>query len=272
MRLDKPIGIYLLAWPTLWALWLSAHGRPNIKVLFVFLAGTILMRGAGCIVNDVVDCKFDRHVERTKNRPLASHKVSVRNALLLASLLSAIAFLLVLTCNALTIFLALIGAMAAIIYPFLKRVTHLPQLGLGMAFSWGIPMAFAAETGEVGINAWILFLGSVIWPVIYDTMYAMVDREDDLKIGVKSTAILFDRMDKVWIVILQGLMLCLFVTVGFVFNLNTIFYVTLTIVALLFAYQIWLIKDRNPKQCFAAFLNNNWVGLVLFLGILVGTR
>lgn len=227
------------------------------------------MRSAGCVMNDFADRDFDGHVARTKNRPLATGQVSTREALALAGVLGLIAFLLVLTCNTLTIMLAFVGAGLAIIYPFLKRITHLPQLGLGLAFSWGVPMAFAATNQKVSMAAWILFFTCVIWPVIYDTLYAMVDRNDDLTIGVKSTAILFNEMDKLIIALMQCLFFVLMIMVGLMFGLHIIYYVALVIAAGLFVYQQWLIKDRTPMLCFKAFLNNNWVGLVIFFGIVL---
>lgn len=272
MRLDKPIGILLLLWPTLWALWLASKGSPNIKILCIFVMGVILMRSAGCIMNDVADRNIDAFVARTRNRPLASGKLRTKEALFLAAFLALLAFMLVLFCNALTIFLAFFGALFAIIYPFLKRITHLPQFMLGIAFTWSIPMAFAAETGTVSLSAWLLFLTGCLWPIIYDTMYAMVDREDDLKIGVKSTAILFERKDTLFIGLFQILFILLLALVGFVFNLKPIYYAALFLVALLFMYQQFLIKDRNPANCFRAFMNNNWVGVIIFLGILSGLR
>lgn len=269
VRLHKPIGILLLLWPTLWALWLASRGSPSPKLLFIFITGVIIMRSAGCIVNDFADRHVDGHVERTRHRPLATGQVSVREALMLAALLGAMAFILVLACNTFTILLAFVGAALAIIYPFLKRITHLPQLGLGLAFSWGVPMAFAATNGRVGLSAWLLFSTCVLWPVIYDTLYAMVDRNDDLTIGVKSTAILFNEMDKLIIALLQCLFVIAMVMVGLMFNLHLIYYVSLIVVAILFIYQQWLIKDRTPMLCFKAFLNNNWVGFVIFLGIVL---
>jgi 4-hydroxybenzoate polyprenyltransferase len=267
IRLHKPIGILLLLWPTLWALWLASDGWPDTKILFVFVAGTILMRSAGCILNDLADRHVDGHVQRTKQRPLVDGTVTTTEAFCLAGVLSLAAFLFVLLCNMLTIMLAVIGASIIILYPFLKRVTHLPQLGLGVAFSWGVPMAFAAVTGEVGLFGWFLFLTCIIWPVIYDTMYAMVDRDDDLQIGIKSTAILFGLMDRIIIGLLQTLFIVMLVIVGIMFHVEEIFYVCVAIAAGLFVYQQWLIKDRDRDKCFKAFLNNNWVGLVIFIGV-----
>lgn len=267
MRLDKPIGILLLLWPTLWAVWLASSGEPNILILFIFVIGVFLMRSAGCVINDIADRHFDKHVKRTQHRPLAAGRVTTKEALLLAASLIAIAFLFVLLCNRFTIMLAFVGAGLAVVYPLLKRVTNLPQLGLGLAFTWGVPMAFAAQTNHIGMAAWVLFLTGVIWPVIYDTMYAMVDKDDDVKIGVKSTAILFDNMDTVIIGLLQLLFTVMLVIVGLMFRLHFFYYLSLIVVTILFGYQQWLIKDRKPQECFKAFLNNNWVGLVIFLGI-----
>lgn len=269
IRLNKPIGILLLLWPTLWALWLSTNGSPHKKILVIFVLGVFLMRSAGCVINDFADRKVDGHVERTKLRPIASGKVSVFEALTLAALLALCAFLLVLLCNKLTIMLAFVGAALAFIYPFLKRFTHLPQFGLGIAFSWGVPMAFAAQTGEVETSGWFLFLTCIVWPVIYDTMYAMVDKEDDVAIGVKSTAILFNDMDKLIVGLLQGLFIVMLIMVGLMFELEPIYYFSIAVVTLLFIYQQWLIKDRDSRRCFRAFLNNNWVGLVIFAGIVL---
>ncbi len=268
MRLDKPIGILLLLWPTMWALWLASAGRPDTVILLVFIAGVILMRSTGCILNDFADRSFDGHVTRTQDRPLARGTIPPSYALCLAATLSLMAFLLVLHCNLLTIVLAFIGAVLTLLYPYLKRVTHLPQVGLGLAFAWGIPMAFAAETGSVSQAAWVLFLAAAIWPVIYDTMYAMVDRADDVNIGVKSTAILFAQHDRAIIALLQLSFLLVMGIVGWLFQLPHRFMFALLIVAVLFIYQQWLIRARAPQHCFAAFLNNHWVGFVIFLGIL----
>ncbi len=267
MRLDKPIGILLLLWPTLWALWLAGMGHPDNSTLFIFISGVILMRSAGCICNDIIDRRVDGHVTRTAKRPLPSGKVTVKEAIALAFLLLLSAFLLVLNCNQLTIALAFVGASLAIFYPFMKRFTQLPQVGLGAAFSWGVPMAFAAELGTVPASAWFLFLTAMIWPIIYDTMYAMVDREDDRKIGVKSTAILFDHRDIFILCVLQLCFVSLLLVVGVLFELSAIYYMCLFIVSTLFLYQQWLIKDREASACFQAFLNNQWVGLFVFLGI-----
>lgn len=268
MRLNKPIGLLLLLWPTLWALWFASDGWPETSILIVFVAGIVLMRSAGCVVNDLADRHIDGHVQRTKQRPLVQGQVGVLEAYVLAGALSLIAFaLVVIYCNTLTILLAMFGALWAGMYPLMKRFTHLPQLGLGIAFSWGVPMAFAAVTGEVGTFGWFLFLTSAIWPVIYDTMYAMVDRDDDVQIGVKSTAILFGLMDRVIIGLLQLLFILMLIILGFMFRSNSIYYVCIALAGLLFLYQQWLIKDRDRAKCFSAFLNNNWVGLIIFIGV-----
>jgi 4-hydroxybenzoate polyprenyltransferase len=267
MRLDKPIGILLLLWPTLWALWLASGGIPEEKILWIFLAGVVLMRSAGCVFNDIADRKVDSKVKRTRERPLATGKVSVAEALFIGLLLCGIAFLLVLQCNTYTILLSFIGIGLAIAYPLLKRITHLPQVGLGAAFTWGVPMAFAAVRNDIPTSAVALFLTGLLWPVIYDTLYAMVDRDDDRRIGVKSTAILFAQMDTVIIALLQTVFILMMIAVGIMFRLHRIYYLSLIIAACLFMYQQWMIRHREPSRCFAAFLNNNWVGCVIFAGI-----
>ncbi len=267
MRLDRPIGIFLLLWPTLWALWLAGHGKPDMTILCIFIAGVVLMRSAGCVLNDIADRNVDGFVARTCTRPLAAGDVTLFAACLLAGCLLLLAFLLVLLCNQYTIGLAVIGAGLAVIYPLLKRVTHLPQLGLGAAFSWGIPMAFAAQNGAVGLSGWFLFFTGLVWPVIYDTMYGMVDKEDDLKIGIKSTAILFSSMDKMVIGLLQVLFIAMLIIAGLMFKLHFIYYLSLLVVGILFGFQQWLIRSVDKMNFYRAFLNNNLVGLVIFLGI-----
>lgn len=267
MRLHKPIGILLLLWPTLWALWLAANGQPSHKILFIFITGVVLMRSAGCILNDFADRHVDKFVERTKDRPITSGKVNPIEALLLACFLGFLALWLVLNCNKTTIQLAFIAAGLTLIYPYMKRFTHLPQLGLGIAFAWGVPMAFTAVTGRIDNAAWLLFLTAAIWPIIYDTIYAMVDREDDLYVGIKSTAILFAEYDRLVLAVLQLLFVILLLFVGFVFQLRSLFFASIFVVALCFCYQQWLMKDYDRKQCFKAFLNNNWVGAAIFVGI-----
>jgi 4-hydroxybenzoate polyprenyltransferase len=267
MRLDKPIGIMLLLWPTLWALWIAGDGHPRPWVVAVFVAGVVLMRSAGCVINDFADRDFDRHVERTAERPITSGRVSPREALVLFVLLVALAFVLVLTLNGLTLLLSLVGAFLAASYPFTKRLTHLPQAYLGAAFGWAVPMAFAAQTGSVDPRSWWLFLAVVSWAVIYDTMYAMVDRDDDLKIGIKSTAILFGRFDRLILGLLQLLMLAVLVHAGRLFGLGIFYYAGLALAALLMLYHQWLIRHRQRQHCFRAFLHNQWVGAAIFAGI-----
>ncbi len=267
MRLHRPIGILLLLWPTLWALWIAADGWPHPLVLFVFVIGVVLMRSAGCVINDYADRHFDPHVQRTRDRPLAAGKVSEKEALILFVVLCAVSFLLVLLMNWLTIALSVVGVLLAASYPFMKRHTHLPQVYLGAAFGWAIPMAYAAQTGEITRIAWLLFLANVLWATVYDTMYGMVDREDDLKIGVKSTAILFGNADRAIIGILQLVLLLGLLLVGQGANLGRYYYFSLLIATALALYQQYLIKDRVPALCFQAFLNNNWFGAVIFAGI-----
>lgn len=267
MRFHKPIGILLLLWPTLWALWIAARGLPNLFVLFVFICGVILMRAAGCVINDFADRHFDGAVERTKNRPMVQGRVSEKEALILFTVLCALAFGLVLLMNTLTIQLAVVAAILAASYPFMKRFTHWPQLVLGLAFSWGIPMAFAAQTGKVPMIAWLLFFTAVLWTIAYDTQYAMVDRDDDLIIGIKSSAILFGRYDCIMIISIQIVVLLLLTLIGWILHLNIWYFLGLIITAGLLFYQSILIRDREKDRCFRAFLNNNWVGLVIFAGI-----
>lgn len=268
-RLHRPVGIFLLLWPTLWALWIAAEGFPRPGVFVVFVLGVILMRSAGCVINDYADRHFDPHVTRTRERPIASGKVRPREALLLFAALCLLAFLLVLSMNTLTIYLSLVGAGLAAIYPFMKRYTYLPQVVLGMAFGWAIPMAFAAQTGEVPKVAWLLFVVNVVWSVSYDTMYAIADREDDLKVGVKSSAILFGEADRLIIGLLQALVFLGLLLLGRELGLGTPYYIGL-LVALGFAlYQQYLIRDRAPDACFRAFLNNSWLGGAVFAGLLL---
>lgn len=271
MRLHKPIGIFLLLWPTLWALWLAKRGMPDLKLIVIFITGVILMRSAGCIINDIWDRNYDGHVDRTRDRPLASGQVTVQEAMILALILVLSAFVLVLFCNHLTIFLSLLAAVFTLCYPLLKRYIPLPQLGLGVAFSWGIPMAFAATQETVPFSAWILFMTAMLWPVIYDTMYAMVDKEDDLKIGVKSSAILFAHGDK-WIIGgLQFVFILMMFLIGFLFSLTMSYFLSIGAASFLFLYQQWLIRHREREQCFLAFLNNQWVGFIIFVGLLMST-
>ncbi len=267
MRLDKPIGTLLLLWPTLWALWLAGMKVPPLNVLMVFVLGVISMRAAGCVVNDFADRKIDGHVKRTRERPLPSGAITSREAKVLFVGLVLISFLLVLTMNSLTIWLSLGGLLLAWMYPFMKRYTHLPQVVLGAAFGWAIPMGWAAVSETLPLTCWLLFLANICWTVAYDTQYAMVDRDDDLKIGVKSTAILFGRHDKLIIGLLQLATLLLLVLIGWLSGLGVIFYWGLLVAAVLFIHQQKLIADRQREKCFQAFLNNNYVGLALFAGI-----
>jgi 4-hydroxybenzoate polyprenyltransferase len=269
MRFDRPIGILLLLWPTWWALLLAGGGRPSVKNALVFTAGVVVMRAAGCVMNDIADRDFDPHVERTRQRPLASGEVQLREALGLFFILMLVAFLLVLLTNALTVKLALVGAVLASSYPFFKRFTHVPQVVLGVAFGWGIPMAFAAETGAVPAMAWLLLVTNTVWSVIYDTEYAMVDREDDLAVGIKSTAILFGRFDVTVITILMVVMTLLLVLLGWRGGLGWPWYLGLTGAATLFGWQVVTLRERDRDACFRAFLNNNWVGFAIFLGLLL---
>jgi len=268
MRFDRPIGILLLLWPTLWALWIAGEGNPSLKNVLIFCTGVVLMRAAGCIMNDVADRDFDPHVERTRHRPLASGELTVRQALLTFFVLMSLAFGLVLMTNTLTIKLAFAGAVLASSYPFFKRWTHLPQVVLGLAFGWGIPMAFAAETGQVAPVAWLILVINVIWSVIYDTLYAMVDRDDDISIGLKSTAILFGRYDLLILRVLKLLMIVLLAGLGLELQLGWPWFTGVAIAAALFAWQQYQVRNRDRKACFEAFLNNNWVGVVIWAGLL----
>jgi 4-hydroxybenzoate polyprenyltransferase len=270
IRLHKPIGIFLLLWPTLWALWIAGQGRPAIKIILIFIAGVILMRSAGCIINDIADRNFDAHVTRTRERPLVTGIVTIKGALILFTVLVIIAFLLVLQLNAFTIALSFVAVILAIIYPFTKRFSQLPQFVLGAAFAWSVPMAFAAQLNAIPNIAWLVFVIALLWPVMYDTLYAMVDREDDILIGIKSTAILFGKHDRWVIGLLQLIIISLFLLLGFVLHFTIAFYFAVLLATILFCYQQYLIKDRIPAKCFQAFLNNNWVGLIIFVGIVVG--
>ncbi len=267
MRLHKPIGILLLLWPTLWALWIAAAGHPDTRVLVVFVLGVVLMRSAGCVINDYADRNIDPHVRRTRERPIAAGRVTPREALVLFAVLCLMAFMLVLLMNRLTILLSLIGVLLAATYPFTKRYTHLPQVYLGAAFGWAVPMVFAAQTGAVPAVAWLIFIANVLWATVYDTMYAMVDREDDLRIGVKSTAILFGTADRLLIGLLQVLLMACLVWVGMWAGLGPVYYAGLAAAAVFALYQQYLIRARQPERCFQAFLNNNWFGATVFAGI-----
>lgn len=269
IRFHKPIGTLLLLWPTLWALWIAAEGVPSIHLLFVFIGGVFLTRSAGVVMNDLADRKFDLHVDRTRTRPLTTGKVTPKEALGLAALLFLLAFLLVLTTNRLTVLLSFVGIGLATIYPYMKRYTYLPQFFLSLSFSWGIPMAFAAQTGTVPKIAWLVYIANILWTMVYDTIYAMVDREDDIKIGIKSTAILFADADRFIIAIMQIMCILVLVIVGRQLEFGEYFFWSLALAAVLMLYHQYLIKDRIPPQCFRAFLNNNWVGTVIFAGIVL---
>ncbi len=268
VRLNRPIGIYLLLWPTLWALWFAAEGLPDLQILFIFIAGVVLMRSAGCAINDYADREFDPHVSRTKLRPLAAGLITPKEALAVFISLSLIAFLLALRLNALTLVLSIVALFLAITYPFMKRFHHLPQVHLGAAFSWAIPMAFTAITGEFpSLIAWLLFIAAVLWTTAYDTMYAMCDREDDLKIGVKSSAILFGQHDRLIVGILQALTLILLGIVGVLANRGLWYWLGLGIAVGFALYQQWLIRKREPMPSLQAFLNNHWLGMAIFIGL-----
>ena len=269
MRLDKPIGVFLLLWPTCWALWIAGEGSPDTGVTLVFVLGVVLMRSAGCVINDYADRDFDPHVKRTEQRPIAAGKVTPKEALILFAVLCLLAFALVLTMNWLTIGLSVIGAVLAAVYPYTKRHTYLPQVFLGLAFGWAVPMVFAAQTGAVPAVAWLLLMATVLWATAYDTMYAMVDRADDLKIGVRSTAILFGDADRVIIGIIQALLLLTLWIVGNKVELGLYYNLGLLVAAGLAAYQQYLIRDRDPRGCFQAFLNNHWFGAVVFVGLVL---
>ena len=267
VRLDKPIGILLLLWPTLIALWIAAGGWPDPFVLFVFVMGVILMRSAGCAINDYADRHVDKKVKRTQNRPLTSGKISEKEALLVFATLGISAFFLVLFMNKLTIWMSVIGILLAVSYPFMKRYHYLPQVHLGAAFGWSAPMAYTAQANEITVVTWLIFLATVLWATAYDTMYAMVDYDDDINIGIKSTAILFGNQDKLIIGIIQALLILNLILIGHRAELSGFYYLGVTGAAVFSAYQQYLIKDRKRELCFQAFLNNNWLGLVVFLGV-----
>ncbi|MCG9642226.1 4-hydroxybenzoate octaprenyltransferase [Vibrio sp. Isolate34] len=268
-RMNRPIGTLLLLWPTLWSLIIAAQGMPDLDVLVVFVLGVVLMRSAGCVINDFADRKVDGHVKRTKQRPLPSGLVSSKEAIILFLVLAVVSFLLVLTMNPLTIKLSFIGVGLAFIYPFMKRFTHLPQLFLGLAFSWAIPMAWAAQTNELPSIVWFIFVINALWTIAYDTQYAMVDRDDDLKIGIKSTAILFGRFDKLIAGSLQLVTLAMLIALGMHYHLGDTFYWSLLVAGSLFVYQQHLMRHRDRDLCFQAFLNNNYVGMAVTVGLFI---
>jgi 4-hydroxybenzoate polyprenyltransferase len=269
-RLDRPIGTWLLMWPALWGLWIAGAGRPHPRVLLVFVAGVFVMRAAGCVINDYADRNIDPHVRRTRDRPLAARRVSPREALYLFAVLITVALYLVTRLDFLTIKLAFIGAAMTVSYPFVKRIFPMPQLYLGISFGgWSVPMAFAAESGAVPRVAWVLYIAAVMWAAIYDTMYAMVDREDDLKVGVKSSAILFADMDKLLIGVMQVMMLFALMLAGRSMKFGQWYDAGVIGAGLLFVYQQWLIRKREPAGCLKAFFNNQYVGAVIFVGIML---
>jgi len=268
-RIDKPIGIYLLLWPTLWALWIAGKGSPSLSNVLIFVIGVFLMRAAGCVINDFADRKVDGHVKRTEQRPLVSGKVTSKEALILFAVLVGLSFGLVLLTNSMTVWLSFGGLALAATYPFMKRYTYYPQVVLGAAFSWGMPMAFTAQTGDLPAAAWLLYIANLLWTVGYDTYYAMTDREDDLKIGVKSTAVLFGDADRVIILALQCLALFCLMLAGSRFELGLYFFLGLLVAAGCFAWEFWSTRNKEPQACFKAFLHNHWAGLAIFVGIVV---
>jgi len=269
MRVDKPIGSWLLLWPTLWALWLAGEGTPDQGLFVIFVAGVFIMRSAGCVLNDFADRKIDPYVERTRTRPLATGAVAPLEALTLFAALGLIAIGLATMLNQQTQILAAVGAVLTVVYPFIKRYMSIPQFVLGAAFGWAVPMAFAAQTGETPELAWLVFGIAVVWAVIYDTFYAMVDREDDVKIGVKSTAVLFGEVDLFVIAGLQLVMLLGLVFVGFRAELGFWYYLSVAVAAAMMGWHLWLARDRQPAGCFEAFLKNHLIGMVVFIGIVL---
>ena len=267
MRLDRPIGIWLLLWPTLWALWISSRGKPSPRTFIIFVAGTVLMRSAGCAINDYADRSFDPRVARTRDRPLAAGRISTLEALVLFAVLSFSALMLALQLNRSTLLLAVAGGFLAISYPFVKRFLPVPQMYLGVTFGWGIPMAFEAQLEQVPRVAWLLLLANVLWVTVYDTIYAMVDRDDDIKIGVRSTAILFGDSERHIIAVLQLMTLASLYLVGRMIHMGNWYLAGLGAAAAFFVYQLWLIRDRDRDACFRAFLNNNYFGMAVFLGM-----
>lgn len=267
MRFNKPVGTLLLLWPTLWALWIAAEGIPSMAVLIIFVLGVIVMRAAGCVINDYADRKVDGSVTRTRNRPLVEGRIDSREALILFACLCLSAFFLVLMTNRLTIALSFGGVAIATIYPFVKRHSHLPQVVLGAAWGWSIPMAYAAQTGTLVKEIWVLYFAVVLWAVVFDTFYGMVDRDDDLKVGIKSTAILFGDLDLFFIGVLQALTLLALVVTGDAFKLGMMYFLGVLVVALLFIYQQIIARHRERAACFKAFRNNQWVGFTLFIAL-----
>lgn len=271
MRFHRPIGIFLLLWPTYWALWLAAEGTPDWHLLIIFTFGVILMRAAGCVINDIADRHIDTHVERTQSRPITSGQITVKAALMNFAILIGLALILVLLTNTLTVYLSLVALALACCYPFMKRYTHLPQVVLGAAFAMSIPMAFAAQTGELTPTVWLIFTTNVLWTTAYDTFYGMIDREFDKQIGVKSTAILFAENDRIITASIQALTVIGLLMIASRFELGLFYYIGVAVAAALMVYQQWLIRSRQPAACLQAFINNHWVGLAVFLGIAIET-
>jgi 4-hydroxybenzoate polyprenyltransferase len=268
-RLNRPIGIWLLLWPTLWAVWIAGRGKPDSNLFLIFVTGTVLMRSAGCAINDYADRSFDPHVKRTEERPLAAGRISTTEALILFAVLSLMALVLALQLNKMTLLLAVLGAFLAVSYPFVKRFLAVPQLYLGVTFGWGIPMAFEAQLEHVPRVAWLLLIANVLWVTVYDTIYAMVDRDDDLKIGIRSTAIVFGDSDRHIIATLQGMTLLSLYLAGRMLHMGDWYYGGLIAGALFFVYELWLIRTRDRAACFQAFLNNHYFGMSVFIGILL---
>ena len=268
IRFDRPIGSYLLLWPTLWALWIAANGIPDLRILIIFVAGVFVMRSAGCAINDFADRDIDAHVERTANRPLATGAISAKEAIGVFIVLSMLALVLALQLNALTIKLSVVALILAATYPFMKRVHMLPQVHLGLAFAWAIPMAYTALNNSLpDLNIWLVFLTTVVWTTMYDTMYGMADKEEDLKLGLKSTAILFGSNDKLIVGLMQLTVIILLAVIGATSALGGFYYLGIMAASVFFVYQQFLIKDRDAKLCFLAFVNNNWFGMVVFIGL-----
>lgn len=272
MRFDRPVGTLLLLWPTLWALWISSAGKPQTHILVVFVLGVVLMRAAGCVINDYADREFDPHVARTKERPLAAGRISPTEALLLFAVLSIIALILALQLNRLTLLLAVAGAFLAVTYPFIKRFVSVPQLYLGLSFGWGIPMAFAAQQEAIPRVAWLLFIANLLWVTAYDTIYAMVDRDDDQKIGLRSTAIMFGESDRHIIAILQAMSVLALALVGRMMHFGSWYRAGLLLGVALFLYHLWLIRERDRDACFRAFRINHYFGMAVFAGIVLNYR
>ena len=266
-RLDRPIGIYLLLWPTLWAVWIASEGLPSLKLMLVFIGGVILMRSAGCVINDFADRNFDGHVARTANRPLATGRISSREALILAAVIALLAFGLVLMTNLFTILLSVGGLLLAFCYPFMKRYTYFPQAFLGAAFAWAIPMAFGAASESVPTYAWLIYIATLLWTMAYDTLYAMADREDDLKVGIKSTAVLFGEADLLMIGLLEAFALLALIMLGGKLDFSLWYYLGLAVATGLWGWQLWQARTREPETCFKCFLHNHWVGAAIFAGI-----